>query len=67
MDSGAQVSIISTGLVAYLKLQDTEGAAIHPAKFTVAGFDGVSKGKLPILEVWMRFKSRGDNVPWDKV
>ena len=39
-DSGAQVSLISTGIVGYLGLIDSEGARMLPSKFTVSGFQG---------------------------
>ncbi len=67
VDIGAQVSLISSGLVTYLGLLDSEGAKMLPTNFTVSGYDGGSRARLPILEVWMRFGTRGDNIRWERV
>ena len=36
-----------------------------PSPFNVVGFDGGSKHKLPILQVWMRMGTRGDDLRWE--
>ena len=67
IDTGAQVSLISTGLIAHLGLLDSEGARTMPSGFRVSGFDGQAREPMPIIEVWMRFGARGGNIRWDKV
>ncbi len=38
-----------------------------PSRFTVSGYDGGARAQLPVLEVWMRFGARGDNIRWERV
>ena len=67
IDTGAQVSIISAGIVEYLGLLDSEGVKCYPSSFTVSGFDGSSKLKMPIMEVWMRMGTKGGDERWEKI
>lgn len=67
VNTGAQVSIISSGLVDHLNLLDSKDAKAYDSGFTVSGFDGTAKLKMPILEVWVRMGSRGGDERWEKI
>lgn len=67
VDSGAQVSIISTGLLDHLSLLDTKGFRVFPSAFTVSGFTGGDRLNMPIVEVEMRLGVRGGEERWQKV
>lgn len=49
VDSGAQVSIISTGLLEYLGLMDSPEFKAYPSAFTVSGFTGGDRLNMPIV------------------
>ena len=67
VDSGAQVSLISSGLMAYLGLLDEQTTQAYPSSFSVVGFDGERKMQLPILEVWIRMGTQGDQLRWERI
>jgi hypothetical protein len=67
VDTGAECSIISSGLVAHLGLLDKEGTSIHASDFTVSGYDKGEGRKMPIIAVWMRMGTRGDDLRWEKI
>ena len=67
MDTGAECSIISSGLVGHLGLLEKEGTTIHASNFTVSGYDKSSGRSMPIIATWMRMGTRGDNLRWERV
>lgn len=67
VDSGAQVSIISSGLLEHLRLMETRDFKAYPSAFTVSGFTGGEKLNMPIVELWMRLGVRGEDERWQMV
>lgn len=67
VDTGAQISIISSGLVEHLRLLNSEGVKAYPPAFTVSGFTGGDRLSMPILEVFLRFGTRGGDERWERV
>ena len=57
-DTGAQVSVISAGLAAYLNLYREDMSNVHPATFSVTGYNGTSS-YMPVLETTVRLGARG--------
>lgn len=61
------MSIISSGLVAYLGLLDSEEVAAYNPAFTVTGFSGGEKLQMPVLETWLRLGTRGGDERWERM
>ena len=57
-DTGAQVSVISAGLAAYLNLYNDDMSNVHPATFSVTGYNGTAS-YMPVLETTVRMGARG--------
>ena len=57
-DTGAQVSVISAGLAAYLNLYNEDMSNVHPATFSVTGYNGTAS-YMPVLETTARMGARG--------
>ena len=67
MDSGAECSIISSGLIQHLKLLEQPDTKAYASDFTVSGYDRSANRQMPIVSVWIRLGTRGDDLRWDKV
>ena len=66
-DTGAMCSVISSGLVAHLRLMESEDIEVYQSKFSITGFDDSSHFALPIIGIWLRFGNRGDNLRWERM
>ena len=58
VDTGAQVSVISAGLAAYLDLFKPDLSNVKETTFTVAGYNG-ARSYMPVLETMLRLGNRG--------
>jgi hypothetical protein len=67
VDTGAECSIISSGLVGHLKLLEQPGTTVHASNFTVSGYDKGAARKMPIIATWIRMGTRGDDLRWERV
>ena len=63
VDTGAQVTVISAGLASYLGLYERDMRNVHPAGFSVAGYNDTSS-YMPVLETRMRLGARGGDERW---